>query len=127
MDDNFIFEDKDSKGIWKKVLVVFAVILGILALLVVLIWTSIIDEGGRCKEIASQAGIEIDRCENKFKQIIFVIGDTANTRKPVIGEENGEIISLLYDAESSGARGLSYISVSKPDDAPQPFGTDKKF
>lgn len=126
MNDSFIFDDKESKGIWKIVLIVVAVVLGFGALLGVLIGSSLKEEGDTCREASRQTGIDISRCKEKFEQIIFVIGDTANTRKPTIEDANGRIIDSMYDVEKNGIEGLSYISVSKPDDAPQPFDTNKK-
>lgn len=125
MNNSFIFDDKESKGIWKIVLIIVAVIIGFGALLSILIGSSMIEDVNICKKVAEQTGI--DRCgEKKFKQIIFVVGDTANTQKPLIDEINREIISAMYDVENNGTRGLSYISVSKPDDTPRLFDTKKK-
>ena len=82
MDNSFIFDDKESKGIWKIVLIVVAVVLGFGALLGVLIGSSLKEEGDTCRETSRQTGIDVSRCKEKFEQIVFVIGDTANTRKP---------------------------------------------
>lgn len=124
MNDSFIFDDKESKGIWKTVLISVAVVLGLSTLLGVLIGSSMIESISDCERVSQQIGIDVSRCEEKFEQIIFVIGDTANTRRPIV--VNDGIISSMYDVEKNGTRGLSYISVSRPDDVPQPFDTNKK-
>lgn len=127
MGDDFIFDDDNkSKGIIKWVLIVVAVVLGLSGILAVLITTSVMDDIGNCREISEYTGISIERCDNRFEQIIFVVGDTANTPNPNIDEKKGKIISSMYDIEKHGAKGLSYISVSKPDDAPQAFAINKK-
>ena len=126
MDDNFIFDNKDEKGIWKIVLVSVAIILGLGTILGILIGTSMKEDADNCKEVSVQTGINRCDSDKKFKQIIFVIGDTANTRKPVVDEKSIGIISTMYDVEKYGVDGVSYISVSRPDDAPQPFDTNKK-
>ena len=126
MDNSFIFDDKESKGIWKIVLIIVAVVLCLGALLAILIGSSVIESIGDCEKVSQQTGIDISRCEEKFEQIVFVIGDTANTRKPTIDDADSGIISSMYDIENNGIKGLSYVSVSNPDDAPQPFDTNKK-
>ena len=127
MNDGFVFDNDGSRGIWKIVLGIFAIILVASGLLGLLIGTSIIGSGDTCRKVSENTGISIEKCDvdERFRQIIFVLGDTANTPKPVISKDSGEIISSMYDAENENSKGLSYISVSEPDDAPQSFDVNK--
>ncbi len=125
MDNNFVFDDNDSKkGILKWVLIISAIVLGLAGILSILIGSALIGKADACKTVSEQTSI--DRCENPFQQVIFVVGNTANTPTPTLNEGNSKIISALYDIDKKGKTGLSYISVANPDDSPQSFNINKK-
>lgn len=125
MDDGFVFDDKrDYKDIFKWVSIIVAVIVGITSLIMLLIFSSVNERVNSCAKISEEIGI--DRCDNPFKRVIFVVGDTANTPTPFITEQNTGIISYMYDMEKYGENGLSFISVANPNDPLKPFNTRKK-
>ena len=127
MGDDFIFDEENkASGIFKKILVFAGIGIGLLAIFLFLIMQSFSGKATTCEKVSENTGISVSRCEEdeKFSQIIFVLGDTANTPKPQIDDEYIEIITTMYDL--NGKNGLSYLSVSKPDDVPRPFEIKKQ-
>ena len=128
MGDDFIFDDENRKSdILKKILVFGGIGLCLLAILFALVFSSIMGGIDKCREVANNTDISlITRCEddNKFEQIIFVVGDTANTPKPQMNDEYADIISYMYILNNRN--GLSYMSVSEPDSSPKTFELRKQ-
>lgn len=111
----FITTNQNSgKDFLKKSLPYFGA--GVLALVLfsILFFIPKIISAVHCSEVASTT--KIARCDNKFKQVIFIIGDTANTPKPTFDNDYINVVKEMYDG---GERGVSYISVSDPTAAPR--------
>ncbi len=121
MDNGFTFDDeRNSKGILKKVLIILGAVFGVVAMVLVVCLSGIFGNNDACRRISEKTGI--NRCDNHFRQVIFVIGDTANTPKPSLDQDGQDIITYLYDDSSDG---ISFISVANPDGTPQLFKKNK--
>ena len=114
-----VTSQNNGKDLFKRSLPFLGVGLLALVLFSILFFVPKITSKFSCSEIASAT--QIARCENKFKQIIFIIGDTANTPKPTFDNEYIEVVKEMYGGNE---RGISYISVSDPTAAPKTIGLE---
>lgn len=126
MDDDFQFDDGKSSGIPKKALVFACIALGFSSILALLIGSSMLDSAKTCSEVSEATGI--DRCESDehFEQVFFVVGDTANTAKPMMSDTYSRIIGTMFDVDGKKSKDLFYISVSDPKATPKQFNVKKK-
>ncbi len=112
---NFITTSQSSgKDFFKKSLPFLGAGLLAIVLFSILFFVPKISSNVSCSEVANTT--KITRCENKFKQIIFIIADTANTPKPTFDNEYINVVKEMYDGDEYG---ISYISVSDPTAAPK--------
>lgn len=116
----FITTTKNSKkNVFKKALPFVGIAFLAISVFLLLWLPATIGAGVECKRIEEQTGIE--RCESKFKKVIFVVGDTANTPNPAIDGDYSDLITSMYGGDK---RGFYYISVSEPDVAPKRITID---
>ena len=119
MGDNFISSNSSfMSDTVKKILLIIVGILLFGGIFLFLILPSRLDKQARCIEFSENHLNGIEKCEeNRFRQIVFVVGDTQNTPKPTLSKQYAEIVDLMYhnDKESN----IATISVSEPDNNPK--------
>lgn len=112
---SFITTNQNSgKELFKKSLPFLCISLLAFAIFSILFFVPRITSNINCTEVANKT--KIIRCENKFKRIIFIIGDTANTPRLTFDNEYIRVVEEMYDGDRYG---ISYISVSDPTVAPK--------
>lgn len=123
MSTTFSFDDgNDFKERFKKFVPVIGMVIAAIVILGILIIPGRLENSKICDELGlGGQGVQSETCKNRFNQIIFVVGDTANTPKPAVTRE--QYIKLAYDKGTLNS-GIYAISVAEPSATPVLVGDE---